>query len=128
MDTIFNQVCVLVTAAFRLRLCQALDSESVLLLSMRDQGTALMSFYFSVSSKRAAVSHVDRSSERIVAVCAAGLVAGPRVGLAVGVFVTWLAGRVRRPAIRFYRNFHDIRWFSRRVAVSMASETGANNQ
>ena len=38
-----------------------------------------------------AVSHADLLHERIVAVCAAGLVAGPWVGLAVAVFVTWLA-------------------------------------
>jgi LytS/YehU family sensor histidine kinase len=37
------------------------------------------------------VSHADWLNERIVAVCAAGLVAGPWVGLAVGGFVTWLA-------------------------------------
>ena len=37
------------------------------------------------------VSHAGWLNERIVAVCAAGLVAGPWVGLAVSVFVTWLA-------------------------------------
>jgi two-component system sensor histidine kinase LytS len=36
-------------------------------------------------------SHAGWLNERIVAVCAAGLVAGPWVGLAVSVFVTWLA-------------------------------------
>ena len=36
-------------------------------------------------------SHAGWVNERIVAVCAAGLVAGPWVGLAVSVFVTWLA-------------------------------------
>jgi two-component system sensor histidine kinase LytS len=36
-------------------------------------------------------SHAGWFNERIVAVCAAGLVAGPWVGLAVSVFVTWLA-------------------------------------
>jgi len=37
------------------------------------------------------VSHAGLLHERIVAVCAAGLVAGPWVGLVVSVFVTWLA-------------------------------------
>ena len=91
MDTIFNQVCVLVTAAFALTLVPGFRQRERSLLSMRDQGTALIVFLLLGLVEEAAVSHVDRSSERIVAVCAAGLVAGPRVGLAVGVFVTWLA-------------------------------------
>src|SRR5258708_8775490 len=37
------------------------------------------------------VSPVGLLNEPIVAACAAGLVAGPWVGLAVSVFVTWLA-------------------------------------
>ncbi|MEA2257643.1 MAG: two-component system, LytTR family, sensor kinase [Acidobacteriaceae bacterium] len=37
------------------------------------------------------VSYAGWINEWIVAVCAAGLVAGPGVGLAVSVFVTWLA-------------------------------------
>jgi two-component system sensor histidine kinase LytS len=36
-------------------------------------------------------SHAGWLNERIVSVCAAGLVAGPWVGLTVSVFVTWLA-------------------------------------
>ena len=36
-------------------------------------------------------SHAGWFNERIVGVCAAGLVAGPWVGLAVSLFVTWLA-------------------------------------
>jgi LytS/YehU family sensor histidine kinase len=41
--------------------------------------------------EEATVSHAGWLNERIVAVCASGLVAGPWVGLAVSVFVTWLA-------------------------------------
>ena len=41
--------------------------------------------------EEATASHAGWLSERIVAVCACGLVAGPWVGLAVSVFVTWLA-------------------------------------
>src|SRR6266478_4618695 len=43
--------------------------------------------------EEATAFHAGWLNERIVAVCAAGLVAGPRVGLAVRVFVTWLAVR-----------------------------------
>jgi two-component system sensor histidine kinase LytS len=41
--------------------------------------------------EEATASHAGWLNERIVAVCAAGLVAGPWVGLVVSVFVTWLA-------------------------------------
>ena len=40
--------------------------------------------------EEATVSHAGWLNERIVAVCAAGLVAGPWVGLVVSLFVTWL--------------------------------------
>jgi two-component system, LytTR family, sensor kinase len=61
------------------------------LLSGRDQGTALLVFLVLGLIEEATVSHAGWRNERIVAVCAAGLVAGPWVGLAVSVFVTWLA-------------------------------------
>jgi hypothetical protein len=61
------------------------------LVSRRDQGTALLVFLVLGLIEETAVSHTGLLNERIVAVCAAGLVAGPGVGLAVGVFVTWLA-------------------------------------
>jgi hypothetical protein len=48
-------------------------------------------FVFLGLVEEATVSHAGLLNERIVAVCAAGLLAGPWVGLAVGVFVTWLA-------------------------------------
>jgi LytS/YehU family sensor histidine kinase len=41
--------------------------------------------------EEATVSHAGLLNERILAACAAGLIAGPWVGLALGVFVTWLA-------------------------------------
>jgi LytS/YehU family sensor histidine kinase len=41
--------------------------------------------------EEATAFHAGWLNERIVAVCAAGLVAGPWVGLAVSLFVTWLA-------------------------------------
>jgi two-component system, LytTR family, sensor kinase len=91
MDTILNDVCVLVTAAFALTLVPGFRQQERSLLSMRDQGTALLVFLLLGLVEEAAVSHAGRFNERIVAVCAAGLIAGPRVGLAVSVFVTWLA-------------------------------------
>jgi two-component system, LytTR family, sensor kinase len=91
MDTILNEVCVLVTAAFALTLVPGFRRQERSLLSIRDQGTALLVFLVLGLIEEATVSHPGLLHERIVAVCAAGLVAGPWVGLAVAVFVTWLA-------------------------------------
>jgi LytS/YehU family sensor histidine kinase len=91
MDTILNEVCVLVTAAFALTLVPGFRRQERSLLSIRDQGTALLVFIVLGLVEEATVSHAGLLHERIVAVCAAGLVAGPSVGLAVAVFVTWLA-------------------------------------
>jgi len=91
MDSIFNEVCVLVTAAFALTLVPGFRRRERSLLSRRDQGTALLVFLILGLVEEATVSHAGLLNERIVAVCAAGLVAGPWVGLAVSVFVTWLA-------------------------------------
>ena len=91
MDTIFYDVCVLVTAAFALTLVPGFRQPERSLLSMRDQGTALLVFLVLGLVEEATVSHAGWVNERIVAVCAAGLIAGPWVGLAVSVFVTWLA-------------------------------------
>jgi two-component system sensor histidine kinase LytS len=91
MDTIFNDVCVLVTAAFALTLVPGFRSLERSLLSRRDQGTALLVFLVLGLVEEITVSQAGWLNERIVAVCAAGLVAGPWVGLAVSVFVTWLA-------------------------------------
>src|ERR1700731_2651869 len=91
MDSIFNEVCVLVTAAFALTLVPGFRRPERSLLSRRDQGTALLVFTILALIEEATVSHAGLIHERIVAVCAAGLVAGPWVGLAVSVFVTWLA-------------------------------------
>src|SRR5258705_9957082 len=91
MDTIFNDVCVLVTAAFSLSLVPGFRQPVRSLLSRRDQGAALLVFTILGLIEEPTVSHAGLLNERIVAVCAAGLVAGPWVGLAVGVFVTWFA-------------------------------------
>src|SRR6516164_8651828 len=91
MGTIFNDVCVLVTAAFALTLVPGFRHPARSLLSRRDQGTALLVFMSLGLLEEATASHAGWLNERIVAVCASGLVAGPWVGLAVSVFVTWLA-------------------------------------
>jgi two-component system LytT family sensor kinase len=94
MDSLFNDICVLVTAAFVLTFVPGLRLQERALLSMRDRGTALLVFLVLGLVEEAIVSRSGWLNERIVAVCAAGLVAGPWVGLAVSVFVTWLAVRL----------------------------------
>jgi LytS/YehU family sensor histidine kinase len=96
----FYKVCILVTAAFVLSLVPGLRQPERSLLSRRHQGTALLVFLVLGLVEEIAVSHTGLLNERIVAVCAAGLVAGPWVGLAVGVHVMW--------------------WSARRVVVPMA--------
>jgi two-component system, LytTR family, sensor kinase len=91
MDTIFNDVCVLVTVAFALTLVPGFRQPERSLLSRRDQGTVLLVFLVLGLVEEVTVSRAGWLNERIVAVCAAGLVAGPWVGLVVGGFVTWLA-------------------------------------
>jgi two-component system LytT family sensor kinase len=88
---IFNEVCVLVTTAFALTLLPGLRQPERSLLSRHDQGSALVVFLILGLVEEVTVSQAGWFNERIVAVCAAGLVAGPWVGLGVGVFVTWLA-------------------------------------
>ena len=91
MGIIFNEVCVLVTTAFALTLLPGFRRQERSLLSRRDQGTALLVFLILGLVEEVTVSPAGWLNERIVAVCAAGLVAGPWVGLAVSLFVTWLA-------------------------------------
>ena len=91
MESIFNEVCILVTVAFALTLVPGFRNLDRSLLSRRDQGAALLVFLILGLIEEATVAHAGWINERIVAVCAAGLVAGPWVGLAVSVFVTWLA-------------------------------------
>src|SRR6516165_3573834 len=90
MATIFNDVCVLVTTAFALTLVPGFRQPERSLLSRRDQGTALLVFLVLGLIEEATVSHAGLLNERILAVCTAGLVAGPWVGLAVSLFVIWL--------------------------------------
>ena len=91
MDSIFSEVCISVAAALALTLVPGLRTLERSLLSSRDQGTALLVFTILALIEEASVSHAGLINERVVAVCAAGLVAGPWVGLAASVFATWLA-------------------------------------
>ena len=93
MDTIFSDVCVLVTAAFVLTLVPGFRRPERSLLSMHDRGTALLVFLVLGLVEEINVSHTGWFNERIVAACAAGLIAGPWVGVAVSLFVTFLAVR-----------------------------------
>ena len=58
---------------------------------MRDRGTALLVFLVLGLVEEAAVGQTGWFNHRIVAVCAAGLLAGPGVGVVVAAFVTWMA-------------------------------------
>src|ERR1700733_9377835 len=91
MGIIFREICVLVTAAFALTLVPGFRNPGGSLLSRRDQGAALLVFTILGLIEEATVPQAGLLNERIVAVCGAGLVAGPWVGLAVSLFVTWLA-------------------------------------
>jgi len=91
MDIIFNKVCVLVTAAFALTLLPGFRRSDRSLASMRDKGTKLLVFLLLGLVEEAAVGKTGWFNHRIIAVCAAGLLAGPGVGAVVAVFVTWLA-------------------------------------
>jgi two-component system, LytTR family, sensor kinase len=93
MEGLFNDVCVLVTVAFVLTFVPGLRLRERSLLSMRDRGTALLVFLVLGLVEEASFSRSGWINERIVAVCAAGLVAGPWIGLVVSIFVTWLAVR-----------------------------------
>ncbi|MBW0000070.1 MAG: hypothetical protein JO015_13295 [Verrucomicrobia bacterium] len=81
MENILDKVCVLVTSAFVLALVpppRGRPQRS--LLAGRDRGTALLIFAVLGSVEELADWHTGWLNERIVAVCAAGLVAGPLGG------------------------------------------------
>jgi two-component system, LytTR family, sensor kinase len=91
MDTIFYEVCILVTAAFALMFVPGFRKLEFSLLSRHDYGTPRLVFLVLGLVEELTAAHAGWINERIVAACAAGLVAGPWVGLAVSGFVTWLA-------------------------------------
>jgi LytS/YehU family sensor histidine kinase len=77
MNTIFNNVCVLVTAAFALTLVPGFRKPARSLQSRQDQRTALVVFMSLGLLEEATAIHAGWLSQRIVAVCAGGLVVGP---------------------------------------------------
>jgi len=91
MDEILNKICVLVTAAFALTLVPGFRRSERSLLLMNDQGTRLLVFLLLGLVEEATVGRTGWFNHRIVAVCAAGLLAGPNIGVVVAIFVTWLA-------------------------------------
>src|SRR5258708_38211025 len=92
MSSIFNALCVLVTAAFVLTFVPGLRLRERSLLSVRDRGTALCVFLLLGLVEELSDSHSGWLNERIVTACEAGLVAGPWGGRVGSVFVRWLAG------------------------------------
>jgi two-component system LytT family sensor kinase len=80
-----------VTTAFALTLVPGFRRSERSLLSLRDRGTALLVFMILGLVEQTVVGQTGWFNHRIVAVCAAGLLAGPGVGVAVAGFVTWLA-------------------------------------
>src|ERR1700716_2904186 len=91
LGSIFKKICILVTAAFALTLVPSFRRAGSSLLSVRDRGNALLVFLLLGLVEEAAVRQTGWFNHRIVAVCAASLLAGPSVGVVVGVFVTWAA-------------------------------------
>jgi LytS/YehU family sensor histidine kinase len=91
LHIIFNKVCVLVTAAFALTLVPGFRRSEWSLASMRGKGTKLLVFLLLGLVEEAAVGKTGWFNHRIIAVCAAGLLAGPGVGALVAAFVTWMA-------------------------------------
>jgi len=91
MDIIFNKICVLVTAAFALTLVPGFRRSERSLLSVRDRGTALLVFMVLGLVEEATVGQTGWFNHRIIAVCVAGLLAGPGEGAVVAAFMTWMA-------------------------------------
>jgi hypothetical protein len=76
LDIVFNKVCVLVTAAFALALIPGFRRSERSLISVRDRGTALLVFMVLGLVEETVVGQSGWFNPRIVAVCAAVLVAG----------------------------------------------------
>jgi two-component system sensor histidine kinase LytS len=94
VETVFpliEKACVLVTLAFvltRTRLFAYLPRPR---LPAREQATALLIFLLMGFTEVTVAHQHSLMNARIIAVCAAGLLAGPWVGGLIGVAVTWMA-------------------------------------
>jgi hypothetical protein len=93
MDSIFIDVCVLVTAAFAVTLVPGLRQPERSLLSRRDQGTALLVFLVLGLVEEATVSNAGLLNERIVAACAAVAAISRRASSRIWSRSTSLTGR-----------------------------------
>ena len=91
MGIILSKISVLVTTAFVLTLVPGFRRSERSLLSLSDRGTALLVFMILGLVEQTVVGQTGWFNHRIVVVCAAGLLAGPGVGVAVAFFVTWMA-------------------------------------
>jgi LytS/YehU family sensor histidine kinase len=91
MEIIFNKVCVLVTAAFVLTLVPGFRRSGRSLASLGDRATKLLVFLLLGLVEDATVGATGWFNHRIIAVCVAGLLAGPGVGILVATLVTWIA-------------------------------------
>ena len=91
MEIIFNKVCVLVTAAFVLTLVPGFRRSGRSLASLGDKATKLLVFLLLGLVEDATVGATGWFNHRIIAVCVAGLLAGPGVGTLVAALVTWMA-------------------------------------
>jgi two-component system, LytTR family, sensor kinase len=91
MEAIFNKICVLVTVALALTLVPSSMRSKGSLMSMRGRGTTLLVFLLLGLVEDAVIGQTGWFNHRIVVVCAANLLAGPGVGVLVGLFLTWSA-------------------------------------
>jgi hypothetical protein len=91
MNSVVNEVCVSVAAAFTLSLVPGLHWHRRSFLFGSEPGTELWIFAVLGLIDEIAVSEPGFVNERIVLVCAAGLLSGPWVGTVIGLFVGWLA-------------------------------------
>jgi LytS/YehU family sensor histidine kinase len=91
MEIIFNKVCVLVTAAFVLTLVPGFRRSERSLASLGDKATKLLVFLLLGLVEDATVGATGWFNHRIIAVCVAGLLAGPGVWALVAALVTWMA-------------------------------------
>jgi two-component system LytT family sensor kinase len=91
MEVIFNKICVLVTATLALTLVPGSMRSEGSLMSMRGRGITLLVFLLLGLVEDAVIRQTGWFNHRIVVVCAANLLAGPGVGVIVGLFLTWSA-------------------------------------
>lgn len=96
VNSILNGLCVSVTASVTLTLVPCFQRSQRPFPFESHQGTALCIFTVLPLVDEIAVPGPGPESERIVLVCAAGLLAGPLVGTTVGSFGGLLAAAIKK--------------------------------